>query len=103
MNATATKFLKYETKVFNQETGDRRRVKAATKVSANQDGRKSAYRSKDVNAYQWQLHLGVSNDSKDTDQVWIKHSSNYIKPAARRRLGASPVLCALMDEIASQQ
>merc|ERR1711964_458168 len=81
MNDEATKFYK------GKATGNRQKV--ATKLSVNQNSG-SAPRTDEQMKYHWQLHKnGV------TDMV-------NIKPTGRRRLGASPVLCALMDEIAAQ-
>merc|ERR1711964_90352 len=81
MNEEATKFYK------GKATGNRQKV--ATKLSANQNSG-SAPRTDEQMKYHWQLH-----DTAVTEIV-------KIRPTARRRLGASPVLCALMDEIAAQ-
>jgi len=81
MNEEATKFYKGKAD---------KRQKVATKLSANQNSG-SARRTDEQMKYHWQLHKNGVTDIVN------------IKPTGRRRLGASPVLCALMDEIASQQ
>merc|ERR1711964_163742 len=77
MNRDATIFYKGKT-AYTDKHGVPRRYVAATKVSATKDQREI---SEEAEKYQWELHLGDSNDGRgdktDTDKVWIKHSSNY--------------------------
>merc|ERR1711964_722518 len=77
MNRDATIFYKGKN-TYTDKHGVPRRYVAATKVSATKDQREI---SEEAEKYQWELHLGDSNDGRgdktDTDKVWIKHSEDY--------------------------